>query len=131
MNTKPLPAIIMLGACGISCAMSIYQKVDFNLFTVRLAVSAIVFMIIGTVVKMVLDYACKVLAEGEEPVDVINTAVENIENSDELTEETEQDEFNPEGFEDESQKIKPMGFISNKTYFRTEGADYIRVCSVG
>ncbi len=61
MKTKPVPIIITLAAAFISCVMSIVQKVDFSVFVGRLVVVVFIFLFMGTVIKMILDYAFKTL----------------------------------------------------------------------
>ncbi|SDB10985.1 hypothetical protein SAMN02910298_00543 [Pseudobutyrivibrio sp. YE44] len=66
MNTKPIPIIITLAAAFISCVMSIVQDVDFSVFVGRLVVVVLIFMFLGTVIKLILDYAFRTL----EPVSI-------------------------------------------------------------
>lgn len=65
MNTKPIPAIIVLLAAGISCVASILQQVNFAIFTKRLFFSVLVFFIIGFIIKIALD-KCFPIKEVEE-----------------------------------------------------------------
>lgn len=57
MNTKPIPPVVALLASAIACIVSIFQHVSFGTFTIRLVVSALLFLTIGTIIKMVLDWA--------------------------------------------------------------------------
>ncbi len=66
MNTKPIPIIITLAAAFISCLMSIFQGKDFSVFVYRLLIVVVVFLVLGTIIKMILDYSFKTLDEGEE-----------------------------------------------------------------
>ncbi len=68
MNTKPIPIIITLAAAFISCVFSIVQRVEFSVFVRRLVLVVIIFLFMGTVIKMVLDYAFKTLEE-QTPLD--------------------------------------------------------------
>ncbi len=74
MNTKPIPIIITLAAAFLSCVVSIFQRVDFSVFVTRLLIVVIVFMFLGTIIKIVLDYAFRTLepppALDEEPSDI-------------------------------------------------------------
>ena len=61
MNTKPIPVIITLAAAFISCVISILQKVEFQVFVSRLLIVVVIFLVMGTIIKMILDYAFRVL----------------------------------------------------------------------
>ncbi len=61
MNTKPIPIIITLAAAFISCVMSIFQRVDFSVFVLRLLVVVIIFLFMGTIIKIILDYSFRTL----------------------------------------------------------------------
>ena len=96
MNTKPIPIIITLAAAFISCIMSIVQKVDFSIFVTRLTVVVLIFMTLGTIIKMVLDYSFKVM-EPPETMDEETPDISSIMADDEI-EETESDteDYSPE-----------------------------------
>ena len=68
MNTKPVPVIITLAAAFISCVVSIYQKVEFSVFVIRVAIVGVIFLFMGTVIKIILDFSFKTL-EPETPLD--------------------------------------------------------------
>ena len=68
MKTKPIPIIITLAAAFISCVISIIQRVDFSIFVGRLFVVVLVFLGMGTIIKMVLDYSFRTL-EPPVPID--------------------------------------------------------------
>lgn len=74
MNTKPVPVIITLAAAFISCVISIMQKVEFSVFVGRLLIVVVIFLVMGTIIKMILDYSFRTL----EPVTSID---ENLEAS--------------------------------------------------
>ena len=61
MNTKPIPIIITLAAAFISCVISIIQRVELSVFVSRLLIVVIIFLFMGTVIKMILDYAFREL----------------------------------------------------------------------
>lgn len=68
MNTKPVPVIITLAAAFISCVVSIFQKVEFSVFVIRLAIVVVIFLFMGTVIKIILDFSFKTL-EPQTPLD--------------------------------------------------------------
>jgi hypothetical protein len=68
MNTKPVPVIITLAAAFISCVISIMQKVEFSVFVGRLLIVVVIFLVMGTIIKMILDYSFRTL----EPVTTID-----------------------------------------------------------
>ncbi len=55
VNTRTLPAIIVLSAALISCAFSLLQGVEFRVFVARLFFSVLIFGTIGIIVRVVLD----------------------------------------------------------------------------
>lgn len=61
MKTKPIPIIITLAAALISCVISIVEHVDFSVFVSRLLVVVLVFLTMGTIIKMILDYSFRTL----------------------------------------------------------------------
>ncbi len=61
MNTKPIPIIITLAAAFISCVISILQRVEFSIFVTRLLFVVLIFLTMGTIIKIVLDYAFRTL----------------------------------------------------------------------
>ncbi|MCR5196907.1 MAG: hypothetical protein K6D38_11335 [Pseudobutyrivibrio sp.] len=86
INTKPVPVIITLAAAFISCVISIVQKVDFSTFVSRLLIVVVIFLVMGTIIKMILDYAFKTL----EPAVSIDAELEDtatIEDSDQAIED--------------------------------------------
>ncbi len=76
-NTKPVPVIITLAAAFISCVISIVQKVDFSTFVSRLLIVVVIFLVMGTIIKMILDYAFKTL----EPAVSIDAELDETANS--------------------------------------------------
>lgn len=74
INTKPVPIIITLAAAFISCVISIAQKVEFSEFVKRLAIVVAIFLVMGTIIKMILDYAFKTL----EPITPIDEDVISV-----------------------------------------------------
>ncbi|SHI84912.1 hypothetical protein [Pseudobutyrivibrio xylanivorans] len=90
MNTKPIPIIITLAAAFISCVVSIIQRVEFSVFVSRLLVVVLIFLTMGTIIKMILDYAFRELEPAEsldsEPQDISSVLAE-----DEIEEENQMD----------------------------------------
>ncbi len=68
MNTKPIPIIITLAAAFISCVVSILQKVEFAVFVRRLFLVVVIFLFMGTIIKIILDYSFRTL-EPQTPLD--------------------------------------------------------------
>ena len=94
MNTKPIPIMITLAAAFISCVVSIMQGVDFSVFVGRLVIVVVVFLVLGTIIKIVLDYSFRTL---EPPVAIdAETPVDSS-----MVEEDE-DDPEAEGFEESS-----------------------------
>ncbi|SDZ85206.1 hypothetical protein SAMN02910384_00330 [Pseudobutyrivibrio sp. ACV-2] len=96
INTKPVPIVITLAAAFISCVVSIFQRVDFSIFVRRLFIVVLVFMFMGTVIKIILDYSFRTL---EPPVsmDAENLGENNLGEDGELTEEEEEAVKSQEG----------------------------------
>lgn len=84
MNTKPIPIIITLIAALVSCVASIIQHVSFTVFTTRLLWAVIIFGVMGSIVKVVLDKSLNVM---EEETDEEN---EESELEDVVSEDTEE-----------------------------------------
>ncbi|MCR4781970.1 MAG: hypothetical protein K5851_04400 [Lachnospiraceae bacterium] len=59
-NTKPLPIAICLLASGIACVISIIQGVDFGVFVKRFALVALIFYVLGVIVRVVIDRTFKI-----------------------------------------------------------------------
>lgn len=87
INTKPVPIVITLAAAFISCIVSILQRVDFSIFVARLLVVVLIFMFMGTVIKIILDYSFRTL----EPVsmDTENPELDNLGTDNDLLDEEE------------------------------------------
>lgn len=95
MNSKPLPIIITLAAAFISCSASIMQKVDFSTFVFRLLIVVVVFLVLGTIIKMVIDYAFRTFE------------VPSID--DELSEEEEAEDGESDSSDEENQRPQENG----------------------
>lgn len=55
MNTKPIPAIVMLTAGFVTCVIGIVQHDEFGVFVKKLFLILIAFYLLGCIVKLVLD----------------------------------------------------------------------------
>ncbi len=66
MNTKPIPAIVMLLAGFITCIFGIKNHLEIMNFIWTLLIVMIVFFIIGSVVRFVADRWMKKMADKEE-----------------------------------------------------------------
>lgn len=47
MNTRPIPIVLALAAAGMTCVISIVQKVSFGVFLLRLFVVVLIFYLLG------------------------------------------------------------------------------------
>lgn len=83
-NTKPVPAIITLGAAFVSCIISIFDNVGLGVFVERLLIVVVIFLIMGSIIKMFLDYSFKSM---DEP-----TLIEQLENQELKEEESESED---------------------------------------
>ena len=96
INTKPVPIIITLAAAFISCVISISQKVEFSEFVKRLTIVVVIFLVMGTIIKMILDYAFKTM----EPISPIDEGISGIS----TTLEEDEDQENQEESSEELQE---------------------------
>ena len=88
MNTKPIPVIITLAAAFISCVVSIMQRVEFAKFVSRLLIVVVIFLVMGTIIKMILDYSFRTLEPTVSLDDQIDASIEG-DLSDKQTQEDE------------------------------------------
>lgn len=61
MNTKPIPAIVMLIASIITCIVAIITHIETVTFLKILIWVIIIFYIIGIIVKKIFDYNIKIV----------------------------------------------------------------------
>ena len=61
MNTKPIPAIIMLTAGFVTCIVGIVQHFSFGKYIKTLFLVLIGFYLLGCIVKLVLDKGFRVM----------------------------------------------------------------------
>jgi len=87
MNTKPIPVIITLAAAFISCVVSILQRVEFAVFVRRLFLVVVIFLFMGTIIKIILDYSFRTL----EPQTPLDEAISEIDPTVDDEDEEEED----------------------------------------
>ena len=68
MNTKPIPAIVMLLAGFIACIFGIKNHLEIMNFIWTVLIAMVVFFIIGSVVRFVADRWMEKMADKEEPL---------------------------------------------------------------
>lgn len=100
MNTKPIPIIITLSAALISCVVSIIQRVEFSVFVSRLLIVVLVFLVMGTIIKMILDYSFRTL----EPTVSIDDTIEPVGSENPGPQEPEEDVATTEENSSESEE---------------------------
>jgi large-conductance mechanosensitive channel len=66
MKTNHIPAIVMLSAGFIVCICNIRKSVSLFEFTRQLLIVLVIFLIIGFVVKLILDKLMTVMADKKE-----------------------------------------------------------------
>ena len=59
MKTKPIPILLALVASFIACVLSIVQGVEFSVFFRRFCATALIFLFLGFILKMVIDHGFK------------------------------------------------------------------------
>ena len=85
MNTKPIAVILTLVACLISCVISIVEGVRFGVFVERFAITALVFLALGTAITVFLNKGFQV----------------DQEETEQQEDETEENGESPEDFQSE------------------------------
>lgn len=96
MNTKYVPAIIMLLGGLVRCIIGIYDKDEFSLsYALSLLLVLVIFYIIGLVIKAILDKHIPIVEEEETQEEVLEEEkeLEDISETDEREESEEQQEF--------------------------------------
>lgn len=63
MNTKSIPAIIMLAAGFVTCIIGIVEHFSFGMFTKTLFLILIGFYLLGCIVKLVLDKGFRIMQD--------------------------------------------------------------------
>lgn len=79
MNTKSIPAVIMLSAGLITCIAGIAVHMEVIRFTKMLFIVLIVFYLFGCIVKLILDKGFAAVRKKEETTDGDNTSEEEEE----------------------------------------------------
>jgi len=100
MNTKNVPALIVLSAGLVDCIVSIYYGLEFGAFIKRLLFVLVIFYILGIGVKILFDKFFPIMSEEE-----METEEELLDNEDETLENIETGGEEVDGFE---------GFDSNE-----------------
>lgn len=88
MNTKSIPAVVMLSAGLITCIAGIAEHMEVIRFTKMLFFVLIVFYLFGCIVKLILDKGFAAMRKKEETTDGDNASEEE----DEEIEAEEQEE---------------------------------------
>ena len=90
MNTKNVPALVMLSAGFIDSVLAIYYHLDSYSFLKQLLIVLLVFYIIGEIIKVILDKAFNVAsAEGEDETSGEDSDGEESEDTESETNEEE------------------------------------------
>lgn len=92
MKTKPIPAIVMLIAGFVTCIISIYTHMELKVFTKTLLTVLIVFYILGTVIKIVLDRNFKEMKEENVEEEAEEEQPEKEDGEEEPSEENKEEE---------------------------------------
>ena len=70
MKTRYIPAIVMLCAGFIFCVCSIHKSESLLAFTEGLLLVLVIFLVIGSIVKVILDKAMKAMEDKKAEDDV-------------------------------------------------------------
>ena len=94
MNTKPVPAIIMLTAGFVTCIVGIVQHFSFGTYVKTLFLVLIGFYLLGCILKLVIDKGFRVM---EDPL----SDYEGLEIDDDLIDDLAMtDDEYPEDYQD-------------------------------
>lgn len=94
MNTKPVPAIIMLTAGFVTCVVGIVQQFSFGTYVKTLFLVLIGFYLLGCILKLVIDKGFRVM---EDPL----SDYEGLEIDDDLIDDLAMtDDEYPEDYQD-------------------------------
>lgn len=63
MNTRSIPAIVMLAAGFVTCVVGILNNFSFGTFTKTLFLVLIGFYVLGCIVKLVLDKGFRIMQD--------------------------------------------------------------------
>ncbi|MGN0141325.1 MAG: hypothetical protein ACI4AD_03795 [Roseburia sp.] len=90
MKTKSIPAIIMLTAGLVTCITGIVKHIELFEFTKTLLIVLIIFYILGSVVKVVLDRNFKEMTEEEDTTEGTEETAEDSETGEGESEKQEE-----------------------------------------
>ncbi len=80
MRTKLIPALISLLACAVICINSFVYNYTFEMFARRFIIAAIVFYIIGIIVKIIIDKGYDVMSDSLSDMEEFDMDEELIDN---------------------------------------------------
>ena len=66
MRTNNVPSLVMLSAGLVDCIIGVKNQMDAIAFVKQLAIVLLVFYVIGSVLKLILDKAMKAFADPPE-----------------------------------------------------------------
>lgn len=95
MKTKQIPAVVMLTAGFIICVISIFQEMELDKFLKLLVCVLLIFYILGSIIRVVLDKNFKEMKEEAET---------EGEQSEDVSEEQKKGEDSEEGSSDKEEK---------------------------
>ncbi|MFP3154067.1 hypothetical protein LQZ18_06460 [Lachnospiraceae bacterium ZAX-1] len=88
MNTKPIPAVIMMIAGIITCLMAVFNHMELAAFLKTLLIVLVGFYMLGCVIKLVLDFNFPKIMEEPETESEIKTEPELDENGEPIEMQT-------------------------------------------
>ncbi len=94
MNTKPIPAIIMLAAGFVTCIVGIVQHFSFGTYIKTLFLVLIGFYLFGCIVKLVIDKGFRVMDDplsGFEGLEIGDDLIDDLAISDDEYQDEYQD----------------------------------------
>ncbi|MCI8327511.1 MAG: hypothetical protein HFI37_07025 [Lachnospiraceae bacterium] len=101
MNTKSIPAVVMLTAGFATCVIAIYTHMELSSFTKSLLTVLIIFYMFGFAIKIVLDRNFKEESEEEEEAKEEEEGVSEEQSDDEEDESEEISEISEEEQEED------------------------------
>ena len=63
MNTRSIPAIVMLAAGFVACIVGILQHFSFGMFTKTLLLVLIGFYLLGCILRLILDKGFRIMQD--------------------------------------------------------------------
>lgn len=102
MKTDNVPALVMLSAGCIECVIAIYTGQPLLSFTKQLLIILLIFFVLGSIVKMILD---RYLGEKEEPEEMDLSEMMEMTDEDEVEDNQElESDLGEEYAQEESQE---------------------------